>query len=138
MVAPNIIRVCSQDELKNETLRERAMRAKSGRSTEFIAVSHDSEIALLSYEDWSHQSLGFIYEIFVLPIYRNSGVGALLLSYAEDLATQLGCSKIRLKPYPLDSDISVERLVSWYTKNGYVRDAHEIEIMEKSLARASA
>ncbi len=96
------------------------------------------EAGLLSYEDWSHQALGFIYEIFVLPEFRQQGIGAILLSYAENHAFQLSCTHIRLKPYPLDQKTDRERLLAWYTKNGYFQKTDEPEIMEKSITTMPA
>lgn len=130
---PEVIKIHTSDDVKNETLRERAIRAKCRRSLDFIVIGSGTEIALLSYEDWSEQSVGFIYEIFVLPPYRQKGLGSFLLLYAEDLAVKLGHTTIRLKPHALDEDIDQERLVTWYAKKGYLRDAVETEIMEKSL-----
>lgn len=124
--------------LKNPILSERAKRAHGGRSQEFVAVVNGEEAGLLSYEDWSHQSVGFIYEIFVLPKFRQQGIGELLLSYAESQALRLHCTYIRLKPYPLDKETERERLVAWYTKNSYFQKPAEPDIMEKDLTTKSA
>jgi GNAT superfamily N-acetyltransferase len=96
------------------------------------------EAGLLSYEDWSHQALGIIYEIFVLPEFRAQGIGAIFLSYAENHAFQLSCTHIQLKSYPLDQETDPERLIAWYTRNGYFHKTDEPEIMEKSITTISA
>ncbi len=133
-----VLKIDSIDALNNPTLRERAKRAHGGRSQEFVMAINGCEAGLLSYEDWSQQTVGFIYEIFVLPEFRQQGIGAILLSYAENYALQLRCTRIRLKPYPLDQETNRERLVAWYTKNSYFQKCGEQEIMEKSLATIPA
>ena len=131
-----VVQIQSSDDVKNEVLCDRARRANIVRSTEFIVIDNDTELALLSYEDWSERSEGFVYEIFVLPPYRNNGIGSFLLSYAEDLAIKLGCTRICLKPYSLDKDIDNQWLIEWYAKKGYQRNTVETEIMEKNLVAA--
>lgn len=129
-----VVKIHTPKEVTDEILSERAKRASGGRSTEFIAVVNGVESGLLSYEDWSDQGVGFIYEIFVLPDYRNQGIGAALLSYAEDLAIQHGCEKTRLRARAFDDETKQEALVSWYTGKGYVQESVGAEQMEKSLA----
>lgn len=124
--------------LESPVLCERANRAHGGRSQEFVIMANGREAGLLSYEDWSHQSVGFIYEIFVLPEFRQQGIGTTLLSYAENHALQLCCARVRLKPYPLDQDTDPERLVAWYTKNDYFPIPDNPEILEKPLTTIQA
>jgi GNAT superfamily N-acetyltransferase len=124
--------------LKSSTLCKRAERANGGRSQEFVALVNGEEAALLSYEYWSDQSVGFIYEIFVLPEFRKQGIGALLLSYAEERARQLHCTYIRLEPYALDQVTDRDRLVAWYTKNGYFQKSNDPKKMEKDLTTMPA
>lgn len=133
-----VVQIQSLDDVKNEVLYERARRAESGRSTEFIVIDNDTELALLSYEDWSEESDGIVYEIFVLPPYRNKGIGSFLLSYAENLAITRGCNRIRLIPHSLDKDINNQSLIAWYTKKGYKRSTVDTEFMEKNLVAAPA
>ena len=128
-----VIKINVLSEVKNEVLHDRAKRARNARTQEFIAVTNGTEHGLLSYEDWSDKSLGFIYEIFVLPSYRKQGIGAALLSYAEDLAIQLKCMYIQLKPYSLDQDTDQGLLISWYVEKGYIRKSDDKELMEKKL-----
>lgn len=128
-----IIKVEFLSEIANEVLQRRAKRAHCGRSLEFVAVVNGVEQGLLSYEDWSSNAEGLIYEIFVLPLFRGGGVGVALLLYAENLARQLGCRYIRLKPYALDSNTDQERLTSWYIGKGYAHISAGREFIEKSL-----
>ena len=125
-------------EVKNTIIQERAKQARSDRSQEYVVMFDGSESAFFSFEDWSDRSLGFIYEIFVLPDFREQGIGTELLSYAESLAMNLGCSVIQLKPYALDRSVSLEWLVSWYSKKGYNIKASDTEKMEKTLSKKQA
>lgn len=128
-----ISKVANIIELRNTTLRERASRAHGGRSCEFVALVRGEEAAMLSYEDWSDKASAFVYEIFVLPLHRRQGLGAALLSHAEQHAIQLNCRKIRLKPHALDSEPNLSRLKVWYTSLGYREVINEPEQMEKLL-----
>lgn len=124
--------------VSNPMLRELAERAKSGRSKIFIARADECEVGILCYDDWSDQSIGFIYEVFVLPEYRGQGVGRSLLSYSEELAKNLRCASIRLTPHAFDRTVDFSWLVSWYTKQGYAPMPNEPEKMEKALDGTSA
>tara|TARA_R110000751_G_scaffold216349_1_gene319641 strand:+ start:2809 stop:3213 length:405 start_codon:yes stop_codon:yes gene_type:complete len=128
-----VVKIHTPNEVTDKVLSDRAKRASGGRSTEFIAVVNGVESGLLSYENWSDQAVGFIYEIFVLPDYRKQGIGAALLSYAEDLAIHYGCKKTRLRARAFDDETKQEVLVSWYTGKGYVQESVGAEQMEKSL-----
>lgn len=125
--------VHSFNDLKNSKLRERTERAQSGRSKEYLLTINESEAGILSFEDWSHISIGFIYEIFVLAEFRNRGAGNLLLEYAESQAIHLNCKYIRLKPFPLDGHTSEQQLIDWYSRKNYKKSKEEQGIMEKIL-----
>ena len=133
----NITKIDTLESVENLFLRERAERARCGRSREFVAKVDGCEAGILSYEDWSDQSLGFIYEIFVLPEYRGQGLGRGLLSYAEELAKGLHCTRIRLEPYAFDRTLDSEWLVSWYARHGYMQKTDDLAKMEKSLSERS-
>ncbi|MHC8470579.1 GNAT family N-acetyltransferase [Plesiomonas shigelloides] len=130
-----INQVNNLNEIQNSTIRSRAKRAQSGRTLEFIANCDGLESAFLSFEDWSDKSLGFIYEIYVLPEFRHQSLGSALLQKAEEVATNLGCTKLQLNVYPLDRTIDKSALFSWYSDKGYVRDSKNSERMEKALSR---
>ena len=68
-------------------------------------MDQNVEMGMLSYEDRSDIALAFVYEIFVLPQFRERGVAAMLLSQLE----------------------------SWYMRAGYLRSAEYPELMEKPL-----
>jgi GNAT superfamily N-acetyltransferase len=120
-------------QVKNEALRERVVKAQSGRSREFILVIDGIESAFVSFEDWSDRSLGFIYEIFVLPNFRGQGLGSKLLSHAEQLARKLNCTRLQLEANAFDRTTSQEHLTSWYTRKGYLPKVDDFRRLEKSL-----
>lgn len=99
----------------------------------YIARLDEYEAGFLCYDDWSDQSNGFIYEIFVLPEYRNHGIGRSLLSHSEQLAKSLHCKSIRLEPHAFDHTIDLSCLISWYTRNGYATMPDDTTKMEKLL-----
>ena len=122
------------NEIQNGTLRARAERAQSGRTLEFIAKCDGLESAFLSFEDWSDKSLGFIYEIYVLPEFRNQSLGGSLLQKAEEVAIKLGCTKLQLDVHAFDRTLDKSALYSWYSDQGYVRESRNSERMEKVLS----
>jgi GNAT superfamily N-acetyltransferase len=129
-----IHQVSDLDNIKSNFLRERAERAQSGRTLEFLAMSSESEAGFLSFEDWSDKSLGFIYEIYVIPEFRNANLGNDLLAYAEEVAIKLGCTRLELDAHSIDGTIDEGLLYSWYSSKGYVRRSNNSECMEKSIA----
>lgn len=119
--------------VENLTLRNLAEKAKSARSREFIAEQYGCEAGFLCYEDWSDRSSGFIYELFVLPEWRNRGIGSCLLSYSENLATSLGCNLIQLAPYAFDKTLSLDCLISFYERKGFSENLGDPSKMQKTL-----
>jgi GNAT superfamily N-acetyltransferase len=122
------------NEIQNSTLRSRAERAQSGRTLEFIAKCDGIESAFLSFEDWSDRALGFIYEIYVLPEFRNKSLGGSLLQKAEEVAIKLGCVKLQFDVHPFDRTLDKSALYSWYSEKGYIRASSKSERMEKALS----
>ncbi|MBH0000838.1 GNAT family N-acetyltransferase [Pseudoalteromonas sp. NSLLW24] len=122
------------NQIQNGTLRTRAERAQSGRTLEFIAKCDGLESAFLSFEDWSDKSLGFIYEIYVLPEFRNQSLGGSLLHKAEEVAIKLGCTKLQLDVHAFDRTLDKGALYSWYSEKGYVRVGSNSERMEKLIS----
>lgn len=126
--------VTSANALKNNFLRERAVRAHGGRSLEFVALLDGEEVGFLSYEDWPDRSQGFICEVLVLPSFRQQGIGQSLLLHSEKHAIEQGRKTVRLKPYALDQEPDTNRLISWYKKTGYVQSSDEKGVLQKNLA----
>jgi len=123
------------NKIQSSTIRSRAERAQSGRTLAYIAKCDGIESAFLSFEDWSDRSLGFIYEIYVLPEFRNQSLGCALLQKAEEVAINLGCTKLQLDVHPFDRTIDKNALFSWYSNQGYVKASNSSERMEKLLSR---
>jgi GNAT superfamily N-acetyltransferase len=119
-------------------LRDRINRGHAGRSIEFLATKDSNEAGFLSYEDRSDERLGFIYEIFVLPPFRNRGVGAYLLQQAERYAIQLNCNVARLKPFALDDETDQNQLIAWYKRMGYLPIENDQKHFQKMLEASSA
>lgn len=119
-------------------LRDRICRGHGGRSIEFLAMEGSDEAGFLSYEDRSDERLGFIYEIFVLPPFRNRGVGTYLLQQAEKYAIELNCNVARLKPFALDNDTDQIQLMAWYKSMGYFPIENDPEHLQKPLGASGA
>lgn len=133
-----LVKIETSNQVNNDTLRERIERARGGRSIEYILLIDGMESAFISFENWSDQSFGFIYEIFVLPIFRRQGLGSQLLFHAEELAKEFGCTRVELKANPFDRSIKKEQLISWYTKNGYLPKVEDPEKLEKIISKSEA
>lgn len=133
MDMPVISKIDCPSVIHDITLRKRAEKGHCSRSQEFVALLNGQEVGLLSYEDWSENQLGFIYEIFVLPPFRRQGIGEALLSHAESYAQQLGCKSVELKPHPLDQKPDKKQLISWYMKASYRASVEIAEHLEKFL-----
>ncbi|WP_425520985.1 GNAT family N-acetyltransferase [Xanthomonas nasturtii] len=125
-------------DLEDAALRERASRGHGGRSCEFVAIVDGQEAGLLSYEDWREKSVGFIYEIYVLPLFRRQGIGETLLKHGEEYALALGCSLVQIKPYALDREPSTEQLADWYRRAGYLTTKESTEHLEKRIGEFGA
>ena len=74
-----------------------------------------------------------LYRIFVLPEYRNLGIGTKILEKIEDLAISWGYQSIVLEPKPIDENISKNYLVSWYKKHGYNISKKDGRYLEKLI-----
>ena len=130
---PAILKLPPSSNLRDPILRERMERGYCNRLQGFLASQNSEEAGLLLYEDWSDKKFGFIYEIFILPLFRKKGMGTLLLMYAEQHAIQLNCEIIRLKPYALAQEPGNILLKNWYGKNGYQQCMDGHEFMKKYL-----
>jgi|GEM_PF-6096120 len=56
---------------------------------------------------------------------RRKGIGQELLRKTEKLTRSWGYNLIRLQPLPLSKGITKDRLINWYTNNGYIKK-HDI------------
>lgn len=112
--------IVSPDAIINPELRQRVETLKVPSSEEHIAITSDgAEAGFLSVEDFESQDFSLIQTIFVLPTFRNLGLGNALLSFAEILAIEKGYPLVWLRPRSLDPAIDEEFLVQWYERKGY-------------------
>jgi GNAT superfamily N-acetyltransferase len=81
----------------------------------FVALHKDNAIGTIMAGYDGHR--GWIYSLAVLPEYQKSGVGSLLLKYAENALTKLGCMKINLQI--LEENRTVDK---FYLNNGYTTE----------------
>ncbi len=125
-------------ELKNQSLQERAQQAKVVRSRQFVAHENEIEVAYLSFDNRSDINTGVLYEILVLPQYRNHGLGTVLVSFAEGIARSIGCACLRLSPRAFDASVDQNWLESWYSKQGYSLANDGSSEFEKSLGSDQA
>lgn len=132
------IKIETPSEVSNKELRGLIARAQSKISSEYVLLINGLESGFISYENWSDKSLGFIYEIFVLPCFRGKGLGSKLLLYAEELANKSGATRLELKVNAFDGTISRGQLVSWYIRNGYGLKIEEPEKLEKIIVKRKA
>ena len=119
--------------LKNITLQEQAAKARWGYTRQFIATIDNGEAGFLSFEDRSDISIGMIYEILVLPQFRNKGIGSALLSRAEILAISLGCNRVQITVNAFDRSVQQKWLEDWYALKGYSPTSEASEDFYKML-----
>ncbi|ARX32867.1 N-acetyltransferase [Proteus mirabilis] len=127
------IKSIEPNQVRDNCLKERIKEASSCKTTEYIAFMNGVEAGFLSLEYWASTSSACIYEIYVLPEYKEKGIGKELLTFAEKKAIQLECNYIQLIPHPLDSNTKLHKLISWYEKHGYKKDNTSNEYWIKSL-----
>ena len=78
----------------------------------FVAVEGDAVVGTVMGGYDGHR--GWIYSMAVAPSHRRKGVGALLMSHAEQALAKTGCVKINLQI--LEGN---EAVVAFYAKLGY-------------------
>ena len=134
----NSIEVEETHAVTHPFFRERVVEGKRRGTREFVALIDGVEAGLLIFEHFPNNSLGIVYEIYVLAKFRAMGVGNLLLSRAETVALDSACKTLRLLARSLDREfINDENLMSWYGRKGFIRDAGDSGWMQKNLTSAS-
>ncbi|KJS68443.1 MAG: hypothetical protein JL50_04500 [Peptococcaceae bacterium BICA1-7] len=102
----------------------------------YLALIDDKEVGFL-YIDYleteKYRNSICLYKIFVLPEYRNIGIGKILLQRTEELCKLSGREKILLNVHPLDGVTQKEKLVKWYLENGYKYAEEDDILMEKII-----
>lgn len=119
--------------IENIKLQFRAEGAISEKFLPFLLLLDGKEAAFLAFEDWSDQSLGFIYEIYVLPEFRHKGLGNELLEYAEELCITLGCDHLELEANNIEPAVNKDTLVSWFSRKGFTKAESNTERMTKPV-----
>ncbi|SFN74217.1 Acetyltransferase (GNAT) domain-containing protein [Nitrosospira briensis] len=108
-------------ELRERLLQERAELAKQTTCThQFAAYENLAEVGYLSFDDRSDIKTGVLYEVFVLLQFRHRGAGSKLVTFAEDFARSIGCTRVRLTVNAFDLSVGHNWLESWYAKRGYL------------------
>ena len=114
-----IIEFSQPEELKELPLQERAVRAKVTGSRQFVSLHDKKEVGYLSFDEHMEIKTGVLYEVFVLPQFRQQGIGSRLVIFGEDFARSIGCQRVRLSPRAFDQSVTQSWLESWYGKRGY-------------------
>ena len=65
-------------------------------------------------------------EVFVDRKFRNSGLGSMLLDFAEKTALISGFQKVELRPFSTDPLVPELQLQEWYMKRGYEADGEKM------------
>ncbi|WP_447772241.1 GNAT family N-acetyltransferase [Variovorax boronicumulans] len=131
----NSVEIEEMHAVNHPFLRERVEKGKRPGTREFVALIDGVEAGLLIFEHFPDNSVGFVYEIYVLEKFRAMGVGNRLLSRAETVALDSACKTLRLTARSLDQEfINDENLISWYGRKGFIRDASDPGGMQKNLA----
>lgn len=124
MAEIKIIEVNEPEAISSQCVRERIESGKRPGTREFVA-SVDGDVAgLLIFEHYPRESMGFVYEIFVLEEFRERGLGGMLLTHAETIALQVGCVLLRLFVRSLDQEyLNDVQLAAWYSRRGFTEEA---------------
>jgi len=120
--------------MEDDLLRVRATGARVARSRQFLARCNDEEAGYLSFDHRADIDTGVVYDLFVLPQFRERGIGSQLVVFAEDLARALHCSRTRLSPRAFDASVDQTWLEAWYAKKGYCLATDGTQELEKRIA----
>lgn len=118
----------------NEKLSEIVGKFAVSMGKRYIALIDTIEIGFL-YIDFPLNQVNSVclYNIYVVPEYRNIGFGKTLLQKTEELCLQAERSKIIVYVRPLDDITRYEELVKWYSSNGYNFIENDEGYMEKNV-----
>jgi GNAT superfamily N-acetyltransferase len=89
------------------------------------------DAAYLSFDTFWDGQLN-LYEIFVAESYRGQGIGSKCISFAVDLAKELGKPRVTVRPTPLSGQ-SKDNLIAWYVRRDFVPTKDESELLEIAL-----
>lgn len=109
--------------VKTESIRERMNRQAAARTSQFLVYKNETEAGYITFVHRPDIKTGVLYEVFVLPEFRCTGIGARLVAYTENLSRCAGYSRVRLSvcAFDLVTEASVTEawLKTWYQKLGY-------------------
>jgi GNAT superfamily N-acetyltransferase len=109
-------------------------RHRSGISKCLLAKVEQEEVGIMIVDLYDPPSALFIYYIYVVPNFRNQGIGSKLLWFAESMASKRGNPSVVLQPNEIEQGFSIQDLRSWYTKRGYSDRKSDPKRMAKILA----
>ena len=128
------IPVDSDTKVSSRALLEQIQTPPPTRGTkEYIILRESREVAFVSLDHLPDSTDIVIFEIYVDPACRGRGIGTAIMRELELFASRRGCTKIVLCPQPLDSSVTREALVRWYSSLGYRRSAQSHDVMEKKI-----
>jgi GNAT superfamily N-acetyltransferase len=112
------IKVEEINKIESKEIRERAELGYTEKTKLYMAMQSAQEVGFLSVD--LHLKDFFVYEIFIPRAHRRKQIGTYLLGQAERIASEYGYLCVLLKPHPLDTDLKLADLISWYARHGYV------------------
>ena len=95
------------------------VRHRSGISKSFLAKIEQQEIGIMIVDLYDPPYPLFIYYIYVVPNFRNQGIGSKLLRFAESMASKRGNPSVALQPHEIEKGYSLQTLRFWYIRRGY-------------------
>ncbi|WP_186467899.1 MULTISPECIES: GNAT family N-acetyltransferase [unclassified Burkholderia] len=119
---------------KHDLLRARAQRSNGGWANYFLLHVGSDEAGLMVLDILDRPPCAVIREIYVLPDFRQGGLGDQLLSHAQTVAEHRLLRTLKLEVRPLDASTSLEWLTQWYLKRGFREDPTRPAEMIKEFA----
>ncbi len=118
---PQFLPMGSAAGIKDEFLRRCFARQPVTPVTHVFLIRLDgaTEQGLVSLDLYSNDA--FVYELWVHPNWRRSGVGRRALALVDVVVGGVGYSRVGLRPVCLDAQISDDSLRRFYTSCGYVQ-----------------
>ena len=128
------IKLVSKSQIRSPELRKRA-KAFPGRTIDlrYLVRRSAEEIAFLWYMAFPGETLLKIHEMYILKEFRGQGIGLHLIAHAEQLAMRRDYQGLILTAVPLDLEIDIKRLVTWYKKHGFTEKDAERKLFCKFL-----
>ena len=108
-------------------------RHRLGISKCFLANIEQEEVGIMIVDLYDPPFPLFINYIYVVPNFRNQGIGSNLLRFAEGMASKHGNPSVALQPNEIEQGFSIQALRSWYAKRGYSDRESDPKRMAKIL-----